>query len=67
MTLQESMAIMTRAYAKRRAESVENFVCVYLNAHPELSIDDIELVEKRVVDETDVVCTWFCRKKEGDR
>lgn len=57
------------AIAKERAKARDNFVAVYLVQHPELSIDEIELVEEQMpVAESylGMKYRWYCRQKESE-
>ena len=60
--LQEFVHGKVAEYMRKRNDLKENFVLEYLIKNPELSINDIELVEKRVDDKTII---WFCRAKAG--
>ncbi|MDY6866636.1 MAG: hypothetical protein SVT56_01840 [Chloroflexota bacterium] len=58
-----------KAIAKERAKAKDNFIAVYLNEHPKLSIDDIELVEEQMpVAEgyLGMKYRWYCRPKESE-
>lgn len=53
----------------KRASAVENFVNAYLLEHPELSIDNIELVQQEIRKNEDdsITYRWYCRpRKESE-
>jgi hypothetical protein len=63
MPIQTIVHAMVKDYLEKRAELVENYVFEYLKGNPDLSINDIELVEVRV-GEYDML--WYCRPKGSD-
>ena len=53
---------MIADYAKKRADSVENFIAAYIN-ETGLAVNDIQLVEKRSDDGLKI--TWYCEPKNA--
>lgn len=49
----------------RRLEKQEDYILAYLAEHPELSIDDIEIVEEQATPRPHVMTySWYCRPKK---
>ena len=51
----------TEEYMNRRSELQDNLILEFLLGNPDLSINDIELVETHMGD--DII--WYCRAKAG--
>jgi hypothetical protein len=52
-----------KQYIDTRYKQIDNLILEYLFIHQDVSIDDIELVEKRMSD-TDII--WYVRKRGSD-
>ena len=61
-SLQKFIHARVKEYLNRRYEQQDNLILEYLLANPELSANDIELVEQRIGDGEII---WYCRKREA--